>query len=262
MKLFKIIASKFIYFLFLSGFSIITLSSIFYLYEKRDKIEKKVKKTFRSKVEENYKYNPIEKDIEWAEKILKGGYILHFRHAERDKWIDVQMYDALESDLHNNGLNESRYAENDYFDNAVCLNERGKIQAKAMGEHIQNIGLPISYVVSSVSCRARQTATLAFGGYDSMNRLLVHEGPYNEIAEDRINKIRSFYLSLPYNKNGNVIVSSHNGVIRKQMFDAEPLKDLSLEEGGFYVISNKDGKLIFEYEFHNFNAFNKVFYIR
>ena len=23
--------------------------------------------------------------------------ILHFRHAERDKWIDVQKYDALES---------------------------------------------------------------------------------------------------------------------------------------------------------------------
>ena len=65
---------------------------------------------------------------------MNGGFILHFQHAERDKWIDVQMYDALESDVHSNGLNESRYAENDHFNKAVCLNERGKIQAKAIGE--------------------------------------------------------------------------------------------------------------------------------
>lgn len=262
MKFNKIFNSKLLSLIIVLSFIVITISSILYLYETRGKIQKNVRKIFKSTIEDNYKYDANENDIKWAKKILDGGYILHFRHAERDKWIDVQMYDALESDLHSNGINGSRYAENDYFAEAVCLNKRGKIQAKAMGEHLQKIGLPISYVVSSVSCRARQTANLAFGGYNSMNRLLVHEGPYNEIAEDRIKKIRSFYLSLPYYKDGNVIVSSHNGVIRKEMFDVNPLEDLSLEEGGFYVISNKDGKLIFEYEFHNFNAFNKVFYNR
>ena len=48
-----------------------------------------------------------EDDIEWAERIMEGGYILHFRHAERQKWIDVEMYDALESDVHDNGFNNS-----------------------------------------------------------------------------------------------------------------------------------------------------------
>ena len=48
--------------------------------------------------------------------------------AERDKWIDVTMYDALESDLHNNGKDGSRFAENDYFADAVCLNSRGKFK--------------------------------------------------------------------------------------------------------------------------------------
>jgi broad specificity phosphatase PhoE len=258
----KNIATYLIYFLFLLGFIIITISSILYLYEKRAKIDVNIKKIFRSTVDETYKYDVNEEDVVWAKRILEGGYILHFRHAERDKWIDVQMYDVLESDLHNNGKDESRHAENEYFGNAVCLNERGKIQAKVMGEHIKNIGLPIFYVVSSVSCRARQTAELAFGGYDAMNRLLVHEGPYNEIAKDRIKNIRTFYISLPNHSKGNVVVSSHNGVIRKEMFDAEPLEDLSLEEGGFYVISNKDRKLTFEYKFHNFNSFSKVFYIR
>ena len=56
---------------------------------------------------------------------------MHFRHAERDKWIDVQKYDALESHVHNNGPNNTRFAEEDYFANAVCLNSRGKIQAKS-----------------------------------------------------------------------------------------------------------------------------------
>ena len=108
----------------------------------------------------------------------------------------MQMYDALESDVHENGRDESRYAENDYFSKAVCLNERGKIQARAMGEHISHIGLPISTVVSCVSCRARQTAELAFGGFDSQHRLLVHEGPINENYDVRINALKDFYGSL------------------------------------------------------------------
>ena len=243
----------------LFALTIITISSTVYLYETKDKIKKFFTENFNFSNTNPYINN---EDIIWAKKILNGGYILHFRHAERDKWIDVQMYDALESDLHNNGKNESRYAEKDYFAKAVCLNERGKIQAKAIGEHIKNINLPISYVVSSVSCRARQTAELAFGGYDDMFRILVHEGPYNEKDEKRISDLRKFYLSLPYDSEANVIVSSHNGVIRKEMFDKKPNIDLGLEEGGFYVISNKNGKLILVYEFHNYNLFNKVFYKR
>ena len=117
---------------------------------------------------------------EFANSLLEGGYILHFRHAERDKWIDVQMYDALETDVHNNGINSTRYAEEDYFKDAVCLNKRGEIQARAMGESIQNIGLPIGFVISSPSCRARQTAEAAFGGYNKLDRMLVHRGAYNE----------------------------------------------------------------------------------
>ena len=44
-------------------------------------------------------------------------------------WEDIQMYDALESDLHDNGKNGVRFAEAECFANAVCLSPRGKIQA-------------------------------------------------------------------------------------------------------------------------------------
>ena len=194
---------------------------------------------------------------------MNGGYILHFRHAERHKWIDVTMYDALESDLHDNGTNESRYAENDYFAEAVCLNERGKVQAKAMGESLAHIGLPIGDIHSSVSCRARQTAELAFGGYNSLHRILVHKGPYNEYEKQRVSSLTDLYKSFSVADEENTIVSAHNGVVTCGMFvNNKCPRILDLEEGGFYVLRQSAAGLIFEHEFHNFNDFNRVFYKR
>ena len=234
-----------------------SFASLVYLYDAR----KEIYSFFKIKTNSN-QYMVKEDDIYWANKILEGGFILHFRHAERDKWIDVYMYDALESDLHNNGMNDSRYAENDYFSDAVCLNPRGKIQARAIGESINQIGLPIGEVLSSVSCRSRQTANFAFGGYDSLHRVLVHDGPYNEDTTDRLQNLIRFYSSIKSRKGSNTIISAHNGIIRCEMFKNACKGNLTLEEGGFYIISNRDDGLYLEYEFHNFNDFNRVFYKR
>ena len=238
---------------------VITFASIVFLYENKNKIKSFLLNNFILETD----YSPIENNVYWANEIMNGGYILHFRHAERDKWIDVQMYDALESDVHTNGLNDSRYAENDYFARAVCLNDRGIVQAKAMGESIKHIGLPIGKVVSSVSCRARQTAELAFGGYDELKRILVHKGPYLEDEDERIKNLTDLYQNLEIEEGKNVVVSAHNSVIHCNMFINNLCpRILDLEEGGFYVISkNKEG-LKFEYEFHNFRFFNEVFYKR
>ena len=46
--------------------------------------------------------------------ISKGGYILLFRHAEREKWIDVKKYDSIEV------LNNLK-AENEYFSKLYVL---------------------------------------------------------------------------------------------------------------------------------------------
>ena len=145
------------------------VSSFIGLYEDRQKIQEKIRSYLPTNTVTEEK-SKIEQDRYWAKEIMKGGYILHFRHAERDKWIDVHMYDALESEVHENGYNESRYAEFDYFKDAVCLNERGVIQATAMGELLDDINFPIGYIISSPSCRGRQTAEYAFGGYDKLLR--------------------------------------------------------------------------------------------
>jgi phosphohistidine phosphatase SixA len=238
---------------------LITFSSLVHLYDKKSKINK----FFQWQFGVENKYLVSEEDKYWAKKLMDGGYILHFRHAERDKWIDVQMYDALESDIHNNGINESRYAEEDYFAKSVCLNERGKVQARAIGETIKHIKLPIGDVHSSVSCRARQTADLAFGGYNNLHRNLVHFGPYNEDQRVRVDKLKALYLSFSIKNGKNTIVSAHNSVISCEMFinDKCP-SDLSLEEGGFYVVSKTSEGLVFEHEFHNFRFFSAVFFER
>ena len=142
-------------------------TSIFYLIINRKEVKESLGKV-NQKIFKKIKPNKTSKDEFWAREILNGGYILFFRHAERDKWLDVKMFDAIEAGINNNGniLREQRFGENDYFGDAVCLNKRGKIQAKGMNEIIEFSRLPIGNIISSPSCRARQTAELVFGRYE------------------------------------------------------------------------------------------------
>jgi phosphohistidine phosphatase SixA len=250
-------------------------TSIIQIYEDRSKIQDKISSVVidgederNTNEDDNGKcYSEkscVDEHAYWAQEIMKGGYILHFRHAERDKWIDVHMYDVLESDVHDKGINQSRLAENEYFKDAVCLNERGEIQSRAMGEHLENIKFPVGYVISSPICRSRQTAELAFGGYDDLDRTLVHRGAHREDPNQHISNLRELFLNLPIKSGKNTLVSSHNSVIHLDMFDESVLKtdQFELEEGGFYVISNNDGVLTLEHSFYYFRDFIINFYPR
>ena len=245
----------------------IWVSSVINLYENRQKIQNKITSSYTepAATSKEAEESKTEVDRYWAKEIMNGEYILHFRHAERDKWIDVNMYDIIESELHENGYNESRYAEFDYFKDAVCLNERGVIQATAMGELLSDIKFPIGYIISTPSCRGRQTAEYTFGGYDELDKTLIHRGTFNESEEEHLKDLRELYLNLPVEQGKNTIVSAHNGVIREAMFDSSVLESddmYKLEEGGFYVISSKDGKLILEHRFYSFKDFIITFYPR
>ena len=259
-KKFKIFEKLFIYLCLV----IITFSSIVYLYDNRYKTKSKIISFFSKPTYEDENVN----DYYWSKKIMEGGYILHFRHAERDKWIDVLNYDSLDSHVHSKGDDQTRYPENDYFTSAVCLNERGKVQAKVMAEHLKHINFEVGYVISSTSCRARETANLVFGGFDEMKTILVHKGPYKENEKKRIEILKNLYLSLPIIKGKNTIVSAHNSVVNKGMFVNDTSKfenkekELSLEEGGFFVISKKNGRLKLEHSFYVFSDFSKNFHER
>ena len=245
------------------SFVLITLSSIVFLYEKRTIIFNKLNKlTSVSSYDDEEGLN--ESKFNLAKKIQKGGYILFFRHANREKWIDVTTYDSIE-------IGKNLKAEDTYFKDAVCLSKRGLIQAKMMGEIIKDIKLPIKEVITSPSCRARQTAELAFGGYDVEKNILLHRGPYNESSAEHQKNLKKLILEMNISKDSNIIISGYNSVIYREVVDevhkhfdaaSEHVDFFTLEEGGFYVMKIKNNKLVLIDKFHNFNDFNKMFQTR
>jgi len=207
--------------------------------------------------------NQFESDI--AKDTLNGGYIFVVRHAHREKWIDVTMYDALEA--------ITQGAEDSYYEKAVCLSERGKVQAKVMGELIKHIELPIGELISSLSCRARQTASLTFGRQPDKlyGRLLHYYGdPYGPFEEDRANhyvNVKKILLNHAPKGKFNTIISAHNNTIVNDMLDGVVENghtkvseiDTTLEEGGFHLLKVVDGKLLWVAKYHNFQGYINKF---
>ena len=222
---------------------------------------KKIKSEPLIKLEDN---NYLTKDqklqIKYAKEILKGGYILFYRHAERYKaepYQQLQVYDAYE-------INNSIKAENTYFEKFVCLNDLGKIQAQMMGQIINDFNIKYSTVVSSSSCRARQTANIAFKKVDKSYNSLVHQGPWTETKKFFYDDVKKVILENIPKKNENTMMVAHNSVIGRHIFDKVFSENVEyfLQEGGFYLIEIKDGKLNLVYKFRSFNDFTAALYTR
>ena len=184
--------------------------------------------------------------------ISKGKYILFFRHTNRERWQDVHTYDSIE-------INKMIKGENQEFKNAVCLSEKGKIHARVIGNIIRDLKIPFSEVISSPSCRARQTAKFMFGKIDKINSNFLFHGPFDEKKQDYESKLKKELKLLKMSKNKNIIISGHNSTISSNIFDIIKIKDDNyfLEEGGFFVIEKKNDQLILIHKFINFQVFNK-----
>ena len=207
----------------------------------------------------------LDSDQFWAKRILEGGFILYFRHAERDKYLDVQVYDSLESNFSSKAANGYRFGEEEYFSSAVCLNERGLIQARSIGEIVKDVKLPVGKILASPSCRARQTASIAFGRVDKIEPVLVHRGPYNEDFDTHKINVKNLLSQLKVAQGENIIVVAHNDVIDRVIFSNsfEGPSNIYLEEGGFAVISQGgSGVLTLEHTFTNFLNFSSKLYER
>lgn len=214
----------------------------------------------------------------WAQEISKGGYILHFRHTERDKWLENQIYDLLEdrsadaleplppqADVSKEepGKIGGSHRPGNYFDDAVCLSPRGEIQARAMGDIFKAIGLPVGKVYSSVSCRAKQMAIITFSQPPQISRLLLYQGLFQEDASSHRDALKEFYTSIRPAYGENAVVSAHDNVLSKEMFlNSGSLDELGVQEGGFYVISVRDDGLVLEHTFNTFWSFANHFFPR
>lgn len=185
--------------------------------------------------------------------VISGGYILHFRHAQREKWNDVQAFDAYE-------LKKGIDAEKTSFSRAVCLTAQGIEEAKLIGNIFDLLGVRVSLVVSSPSCRARQTAKYAFGGVDAINNALLHrtaimEGQHSIFAKE----LRELIDRIEIKAGHNVILSGHGGTLK---YDGAAVIDIdntggidTRDETGFVVIERREGKTIAQHRFKSIKEF-------
>lgn len=189
-----------------------------------------------------------DKDKYWAEQLKKGGYILYVRHAQREKWEDVTGFDMVE--LHDN-IDGSQSS----FKRAVCLTEQGVEEAKLINSVFRIADIKVDQVISSPSCRARQTADYAFGRIDAVANVLLHRtAVMRDQHEEFARETRRMIDRLEPKPGSNIALSAHAGTFR---FDEEILLDLDetggdpdgRKETGFIVLEKVDGKLIARHKF-------------
>ncbi len=196
---------------------------------------------------------PTDQDIFWAKKVQKGGYVLHFRHAQREKWNDVTAFDAVELEL---GIQ----AENSSFSRATCLTSQGIEEAKLIGEVFKITKTSISKVIASPSCRARQTATLAFNEIDEISNSLLHRTAIPRVQwEDFDGILKRLILNSSPNSDSNIFLSGHVGTLSfddGRVIDINEVGDLDArDETGFLVLEVNDGKIIARHKFRSIRYF-------
>ena len=119
-------------------------------------------------------------------ELRKGGYILYFRHAATDF-----------------SQNDSRMTSFEDCASQRNLTDRGRDEARALGEHVKRLKIPIGEVLASPFCRTMETARLAFGKAAASND--VRGGPVEAARYEPLRKL----LSSPVPKGTNRVISSH-----------------------------------------------------
>ena len=193
-------------------------------------------------------------DADWAKKLSRGGYILHIRHAQRDKWANVAGFDVIERIT-------TPDMEKASFRAATCLSNQGVEEAKLIGTAFRLADVNIGRVYSSPSCRAKQTAMLAFGRIDETDVSLMQRTTVNASQHKLFGKqLRSLIDSITVKPDSNVILSGHGATLdvdRALVVDVnETGKDLDArEETGIVVLEKVGGHVIARHTFRSITSY-------
>lgn len=124
-----------------------------------------------------------------VEQVRAGGYVLFLRHTSTD-------------------FSQNDATMRSYEDCASQRNltDKGRDEARTIGEHIRRLAIPIGEVLASPFCRTRETAQLAFGTATVMRE--ARGGPARPDDPKRYEPLRKL-LSSPVPKGENRVVSSH-----------------------------------------------------
>lgn len=124
-----------------------------------------------------------------AAALKQGGLILYFRHTA----TDFSRNDA-----------KSRHAQD--CDNQRPLTDRGRDDARAIGAALKAIGVPVSRVLASPTCRTVETANLIFGWAEPSTE--VRGGPVAPQDPARYAALKTI-LSTALPQGRNLAIASH-----------------------------------------------------
>lgn len=128
-----------------------------------------------------------------VESLRAGGLVLVVRHAPTESTTDTQEF-----------LRSCSLQRN--------LSAAGREQARAIGEAIRELEIPIGEVRASPMCRTRDTARLMFGK-STPDRELVSPGVIGTVADDtrRAARLRELVRARP--RGANTVLVTHTGNI-------------------------------------------------
>lgn len=174
-----------------------------------------------------------------------GNLIFYFRHATRDKVPQQLAYDLIDIA----GKEELAPA---------CLNAAGKQEAELTGRLFAYAQIPVGTVVSSPSCRAKQSATLAFKKIDIINPAFLHSIAVSLPRAKYRDQLYDALVALPITPGTNTVVFSHTNTInqiRERLADsAANFGKTQFKETGFYVLRRTGKTLSVLGLFSNINA--------
>jgi phosphohistidine phosphatase SixA len=191
--------------------------------------------------------------IEAADLVKGGNVILHFRHAQREKWDSVIAFDVYELAAHPDSANAS-------FRNAVCLTPQGIEEARMIGKIFELAKVGIGAVVASPSCRAQQTARLAFGRIDRTSAGLAHTPVTNSRNAAAFgDELERVLRGVPLAPGRATMVVAHANTLENhpELFaqGAELLRPLLLETGFYVITRDDDGALRLRARFESLGDF-------
>ena len=125
-------------------------------------------------------------DAALFEQLRQGGYVLYLRHTSTDF-----------------SQNDARMTSYEDCANQRNLTDRGRDEARAIGEHVKRLKIPIGEVLASPLCRTMETARLAFGTARATGD--ARGGPVEAARYEALRKL----LSTAVPKGTNRVISSH-----------------------------------------------------
>ena len=128
-------------------------------------------------------------DPSLVQKLRQGGYVLYLRHTSTDF-----------------GQNDARMKSYEDCATQRNLTDKGRDEARMIGEHLKRLGIPIGAVHASPFCRTMETARLAFGSARPTND--VRGGPVRSDDPARYDALRKLLGAKPP-AGQNAVISSH-----------------------------------------------------